>query len=322
MLTENAGTETGLLNKTERKKTGNKNRKKFSINKDKLKKTGTVLLFILPALIPLAVFWIYPLCHAVFMSFTDWDYMTSDFNFVGFANYISIFKSPEFYAALKNTLIFTLGTLIPTLVIALALAFLLKEKLAGSAFYKAVIFSPWVTPMVVVSIVWSFILEPKYGIMNQLLNMAGLPGLQWLQSSDTAMFGVILVTVWKGAGWSMIFYLTALEKVPEELYEAADVDGASKSRKFFKITLPLISPTTFFLTIITTVNSLQAYDQIQVLTQGGPSGSTRTLLYMYYQTAFENFDIGKATAMAVVMLILISTLSAVQFIASKKWVHY
>lgn len=169
---------------------------------------------------------------------------------------------------------------------------------------------------------WSWIFEPRYGLANKVLNFLNMPSCQWLKSSDTALLGVIIVTVWKGLGWAMVFYLTALEKVPNSLYEAASVDGADSFRKFKNITIPLISPTTFFLTIITTINSLQAYDQIQVLTQGGPAGSTRTLLYYYYQTAFENFNIGEATAVATVMLIIIGILSGIQFITSKKWVHY
>lgn len=290
--------------------------------KRKFKNTVMVLMFILPALIPLGVFWLFPMCEAIFMSFTDWDYMSSTYNIVGFENYINIFSNSMFYDALKNTLIFTVGTLVPTIVGGLLVAIILKNKLKGSAIYKAIIFSPWITPTVVISIVWSWIFEPQYGLANYVLQLLNMPKSQWLQSSDTAMTAVILVTVWKGFGWAMIFYLTALERVPKELYEAAAIDGAGAWDKFKSITLPLISPTTFFLTIITTINSIQAYDQIQVLTQGGPSGSTRTILYLYYQTAFENFNIGEATAIAVIILIIIGCLSGIQFIASKKWVHY
>ncbi|MDU4659836.1 MAG: sugar ABC transporter permease, partial [Clostridium butyricum] len=212
--------------------------------------------------------------------------------------------------------------LVPTIALGLLAAVILRKKITGSAIYKAIIFSPWVTPTVVISIVWSWIFEPQYGLANYILQLLNMPKSQWLQSSDTAMTAVILVTVWKGFGWAMIFYLTALERVPKELYEAAAVDGAGSWQKFKKITLPLISPTTFFLTIITTINSIQAYDQIQVLTQGGPSGSTRTILYLYYQTAFENFNIGEATSIAVIILLIIGALAGIQFIASKKWVHY
>lgn len=291
-------------------------------SKRKLKNAIRVLIFILPALIPLGVFWLFPMCEAIFMSFTDWDYMSSTYNIVGLDNYRSIFSDSMFYSALKNTFVFTVGTLVPTIAGGLFTAVLLKKKLAGSAIYKAVIFSPWVTPTVVISIVWSWIFEPQYGLANYILQLFNLPKSQWLQSSDTAMYAVILVTIWKGFGWAMIFYLTALERVPKELYEAAAVDGAGKWQKFKSITLPLISPTTFFLTIITTIDSIKAYDQIQVLTKGGPSGSTRTILYLYYQTAFENFNIGEATSIAVILLVIVGCLSGIQFIASKKWVHY
>lgn len=259
---------------------------------------------------------------AIFMSFTDWDYMSSTYNMVGTLNYRELFSDKMFYNALKNTFVFTLGTLIPTIAGGLAIAMVLKKNIKGSALYKAIIFSPWITPTVAISIVWSWIFEPQYGFANYILQLLNLPKSQWLQSSDTAMIAVIIVTVWKGFGWAMVFYLTALERVPRHLYEAAGIDGANSWNKFINITLPLISPTTFFLSIITTINSLQAYDQIQVLTQGGPAGSTRTILYMYYQTAFENFNIGQATAIATVILLIIGTLSGMQFIASKKWVHY
>jgi len=288
----------------------------------KISKASCVLMFILPAVIPLGVFWIWPMIKAIFMSFTDWDYMSSTYNMVGVDNYKALFSDSEFYSVLKNTFIFTLGTLVPTIVAGLAIAMVLKKNTKGSALYKAIIFSPWITPTVAISIVWSWIFEPKYGFANYILQVFNLPKSQWLQSSDTAMLAVVIVTVWKGFGWAMVFYLTALEKVPKHLYEAAAIDGANMWNKFISITLPLISPTTFFLSIITTINSLQAYDQIQVLTQGGPAGSTRTILYMYYQTAFENFNMGQATAMATVILVIISILSGIQFIASKKWVHY
>jgi multiple sugar transport system permease protein len=136
------------------------------------------------------------------------------------------------------------------------------------------------------------------------------------------MLAVIIVTVWKSLGYAMIFYLSALDKVPGELYEANELDGANAFQRLRDITIPSISPTTFFLVIITMVNSLQAYDQIQILTQGGPAGSTRTLLYMYYQLGFQEFDMGQATAVAIVLILITALLSVVQFTASKKWVHY
>ena len=234
----------------------------------------------------------------------------------------SLFTDERFYEALGNTILFSVGTIIPTIVGGLLLALLLQKNFRGSGIYKFILFSPWVTPTVAVSIVWTWIFEPQVGMANTVLKFFHLPGLQWIQSSDTAMLSVILVTVWKSLGYAMIFYLSALEKVPKDLYEACGLDGAKKWQRFRDITIPCISPTTFFLMIITMVNSLQAYDQIQILTQGGPSGSTRTLLYMYYQLGFEEFNMGEATAVAIVIILITVLLSCVQFTASKKWVHY
>lgn len=295
---------------------------KRSRKRSEVRNLGAVLLFVLPALIPLFIFWIYPILRSVWLSFTDWDFMTPDYNFIWFKNYTSLLKDSRFYEALWNTLVFTAGTLFPTIIGGLGLALLLRRNFKGSGVFKFVLFSPWITPTVAISIVWTWIFREDGGLANQVLGLFGLPALKWISSSDTAMLSVIIVTVWKSLGYAMIFYLSALEKVPEELYEASALDGAKPWRQFLDMTLPGISPTTFFLMIITMVNSLQAYDQIQILTQGGPSGSTRTLLYMYYQLGFQEFKMGQATATAVIMIIITVILSLAQFTASKKWVHY
>ena len=290
---------------------------KRSRKRSEIRNLGAVLLFVLPALIPLFIFWIYPILRSVWLSFTDWDFMTPDYNFIWFKNYTSLLKDSRFYEALWNTLVFTAGTLFPTIIGGLGLALLLRRNFKGSGVFKFVLFSPWITPTVAISIVWTWIFREDGGLANQVLGLFGLPALKWISSSDTAMLSVIIVTVWKSLGYAMIFYLSALEKVPEELYEASALDGAKPWRQFLDMTLPGISPTTFFLMIITMVNSLQAYDQIQILTQGGPSGSTRTLLYMYYQLGFQEFKMGQATATAVIMIIITVILSLAQFTASK-----
>lgn len=288
----------------------------------KLKKTGSAALFVLPALIPLIVFWIYPILKSIYISFTNWDYMTPEYDFVFFKNYSNLFQDSRFYDALWNTVVFSVGTLIPTIAGGLILALLLRKAFRGNGIFKFILFSPWITPTVAISIVWTWIYQPEVGIANQILDFFHLPALKWINSSDTAMLAVIIVTVWKSLGYAMIFYISALEKVPMELYEANALDKANAFQRFRDVTWPCISPTTFFLVIITMVNSLQAYDQIQILTQGGPSGSTRTLLYMYYQLGFQEFDMGQATAVAVVLIFITVLLSLVQFVASKKWVHY
>lgn len=282
----------------------------------------TPFLFILPAIIPLTIFWLYPMARSLLISFTNWDYVSPEYEFVGLSNYTDLLTDPEFYSVLLNTLVFSMGVVIPCVVGGLLLALLVSGKDKGMGIYRTLIFSPWVTPTVAVSIVWSWIYEPKVGFANWVLNLLHLPALEWTSSSTWAMPAVIIVSIWKGVGWAMIFYLNALKKVPESLYEAAALDGAAKWRQLVHITIPLISPTTLFLVVITSIDALQAYDQIQVLTQGGPAGSTRTMLYFYYQTAFEQFDMGKATATAILLVIITALFSMVQFVLSKRWVHY
>lgn len=295
---------------------------KIKNNRRKSREYWTILLFLLPALLPLIMFWIYPMLYSFYLSMTDWDYMSPEYNFIGVENYIDLFTSSSFYMVLIKTLYFCLGVVLPSVFGGLLLALLLNSREKGMGFYRTFIFSPWITPMVAVAIVWSWIFEPRMGLANFLLESVNLSGVGWTSSADWAMPAIIIVTVWKGLGWSMIFYLNALRRVPYSLYEAASLDGASGVKKFLHVTIPLVSPTSLFLVIITTIESLQAYDQIQILTQGGPAGSTRTILYMYYQTAFEEFNVGKATAIATVLLLITGLLSLLQFVLSKRWVHY
>lgn len=300
------------------------NQSKSLIEKKEKKTTFSVapFLFILPAIVPLLIFWVYPMGKSLLISFTDWDYVSPNYEFVGISNYTDLLTDPTFYSVLLNTFVFSMGVVIPCVAGGLLLALLVSGKSKGMGIYRTLIFSPWVTPTVAVSIVWSWIYEPKVGFANWVLNLLHLPGLDWTSSSTWAMPAVIIVSIWKGIGWTMIFYLNALKKVPVSLYEAASLDGASKWRRFVHITVPIISPTTLFLVVITSIDALQAYDQIQVLTQGGPAGSTRTMLYFYYQTAFEEFNMGKATATAILLVLITAVFSFIQFLLSKRWVHY
>lgn len=280
------------------------------------------LLFTMPAVIPLLVFWLGPLGYIFYLSFTDWDFMSPDKLFVGLDNYRYLLTNPEFYQALKVTALFGLGSVIPIMVGGLLLALLMNSKLRTSGIYRAFIFSPWVTPTVAVSIVWSWIFQPDVGYANHVLSWFGIAGIGWLQDSHWALIAILIVTLWKSVGWAMIFYLVALRNLPSDLLEAASIDGAGAWRSFRHITLPLISPTTFFLAVILTIQSLQAYDQINVMTQGGPAGSTRTLLYLYYQSAFEAFNVGEASSVAVVIILICVLLSGCSFLIGRKMVHY
>lgn len=301
-------------------------KKKLNDNQEMIKrdmaKEWKALLFTLPAMIPLIVFWLIPLGTIFYLSFTDWDFMSPVKTFVGFENYIYLFNNSAFYQSLGVTLLFCLGSVLPVMAFGLALALLLNRKMKGSVIYRTLLFSPWVTPTVAVSIVWSWIFEPKVGMANTVLRWFGFDGIGWLQDTRWALAGVLIVTIWKLMGWSMVFFLVALQNLPRELLQAGELDGAGSWSKLRYITIPLISPTTFFLFIVQTISALQAYDQINVLTQGGPAGSTRTLLYMYYQSAFESFDIGEASSVAVVLVAICMVLSIVSFAISRKTVHY
>ncbi|WP_339306223.1 sugar ABC transporter permease [Paenibacillus sp. FSL L8-0435] len=288
----------------------------------KLWRESEAVLFTLPALIPLLIFWLGPLGYIVYLSFTDWDFMSPDKLFVGLDNYSYLLTNSEFYRSLKVTLLFGLGSVIPTIVGGLALAMLMNSKIKSSGIFRTLLFSPWVTPTVAVSIAWSWIFEPEVGLANLMLGWVGVSPIGWLRDADWALVAVLIVTLWKSIGWAMVFYLVALRSLPSDLLEAASIDGANGWDKFRSITLPLISPTTFFLSIILTIQSLQAYDQINVMTQGGPAGSTRTLLYMYYQSAFESFNVGEASSIAVVIILICVLLSGVSFLLGRRLVHY
>lgn len=280
------------------------------------------LLFTLPAFIPLTMFWFGPLAYLIYLSFMEWDFMNPDKLFVGFDNYANLLNNPAFYQSIRVTVLFCIGSVIPTVIIGLSLALLLNRKMKGGALYRTFMFSPWVTPTVAVSIVWSWIYEPEVGLMNSLLGTFGIHGITWLSDPQWALVGVLLVTIWKSAGWAMIFYLVAIRNVPSDLLEAAELDGANSWRKFLHVTVPLISPTTFFLIVVQLIQALQAYDQINVLTQGGPAGSTRTILYFYYQAAFESFKIGEASSVAIMLIIGCVLLSVVSFAVGRRTVHY
>ena len=248
--------------------------------------------------------------------------MSPEINMVGLYNYQVLFGDTNFIEVLINTLIFGVSTTFASITIGLFLAVLVESIGKHGRILETLIFSPYVTTMVAVSIVWSWIFEPNVGILNYVLSFINLGPFEWLRSADTAMLSVVIVTVWKQIGWVMIFYISAIKKISGSVIEASKVDGANEWNIFWKIKVPLISPTTYFLTIVLTINSLQAYDQIQVLTQGGPAGATRTLLYYFYQEAFGSFNVGKASAVVIVLAIVTVILTVIESYISKSNTHY
>ena len=273
-------------------------------------------LLLAPALAGTFLFIIIPICASFVMSLLDWNLINQP-HFVGFQNYAELINEKFFWQILFNTIVYAVITTIFAVIIPLILAVALNEKIKGAGILKTIYFLPFITPMIVLAVVWAWIFDPNYGIFNYILHL----NVKWLYDSKTAMAALIFVTVWKNIGYNMILMLAGLQNIPEEIDEAAKIDGATGLRKFFKITCPLLSPTILFVSLITTISSFQVFDLIFLMTEGGPENSTTVLVYWMYKNAFEFFKIGKASAIAYVLFAVILILSAIQWFTRKKWVY-
>lgn len=287
----------------------------------------TGYIFIAPALISLAVWWIWPIIYSIYLSLTRWDFMSPTKNWVGLENYIKIATHREFHRVLWNTVYFSIGSVILAVILGLILALILNQKLRGTSFYRALIFSPWITPTVAAALVWLWIYNRDLGILNNILSLFGVHRIDWIGSGQGAfrlwaMPSIIFFTVWKTAGYNMVYFLAGLTTIPVELYEAAEIDGAGNLQKFRYVTLPMLSPMTFFIMVVSLIGAFNAFDQIRVLTQGGPGDATRTIVYYLYQNAFEFFEVGYGSAVAIILLLLLLLLTFVQFRVASRWVHY
>ncbi len=273
-------------------------------------------IFIAPAILGTFIFILIPVICSFGLSFTSWD-MLNPINFVGLENYKLLLRDGLFYKILLNTIVFALSTSILGVIIPLILAAILNSKIRGSEFYKTAYFLPFITPMVVVGIVWAWIFDPNIGFLNQVLNIH----INWLYDSKFAMPALIIVSVWKLIGYNMIIFLSAFSSVSQSLFEAAKIDGANAYQTFKNVTIPLLSPTIFFVVIITAISSFQVFDLIYLMTQGGPFDSTNVLVYSIYKNAFEYFNIGKASAIAYVLFVIILVLTLIQWHFRKKIVY-
>lgn len=274
-------------------------------------------IFILPAFLGTLIFIIAPIFASFILSFTDWNLISKP-KIVGLENYIGLFKDPVFYQVLWNTLYYALITAIFSIILPLVLAVALNGKIKGSGFFKTAYFIPFVTPMIVIGIVWAWIFDPNYGILNWVLGVGD--NIKWLYDKNYAMPALIIVSVWKNIGYNMVIFLAGLQAIPESINEACEIEGATGIKRFFLVTLPLLSPTVFFVSIMTTISSFHVFDLIYLMTEGGPENSTSVMVYWIYKQAFEFFNIGKASAIAYVLFVIILSLTYIQWITRKKWV--
>ncbi len=279
--------------------------------KNKRRSAGAFWM-IFPSYLIYFVFVFIPLVITVYLSFTNYDlYKTRDF--VGFANYIRLVHDPNFLIAAKNTFIYAVFVIIPQIALGLVIAVLLNRKVFGQRFHRIAFYMPNVTSMVSISIVWLWIYDPTLGLFNQALKYVGLPGQRWLFDIKLALPSIILMSVWKLIGYNMIIYLAGLQQIPDYIYEAAKIDGASSIGQFFKITIPMLKPTTFFLFVIACVQSFSVFDQVNVMTQGGPLNATTTIVHQIFERAFSQFQMGYASSMGTVLLIICVTLTFTNF---------
>ncbi len=282
-------------------------------------------LFLLPSLTGFLLFIAAPVIISLFLSFVNWNFVSGfkGIQFVGLTHFKNMWSDQWFIESLLNNFFYT-GVLVPSAVsIALLLAVILNDKVFGKQFLRTIFFMPYISNIVAVSVVWMAMFHPSRGPINSFLRQIGMenpPG--WLASPDWALPAITMIGIWINIGFNMVIYLAALQGIPRDLYEAATIDGANGWRKFRSITLPLLSPTTFFLVIIGVINSFQVFGPINVITEGGPGTSTTVLVYYLYLTAFSYNNFGYASALAWVLFVIIFIVTIIQWKWQKRWVNY
>lgn len=281
-----------------------------------------VLFFLLPSIIGFVVFSLLPMLSALYLSFTNWDVIGGAPDWVGFQNYINVFTTKEFYLILGNTLKYIV-LYIPTIIVSsLFVASLFNSDFKGIGFLRVLLFIPVLTSWVAGAMIWKTVLSTQYGLVNNALSIFGIQGPAWLTDPKWAMVSIVIASVWKDLGFFSLIIFGGLRGIDKSVYEAAKIDGASKFQLFKKITLPLVSPTLFFVLITTMINSFQLFPQVMVMTGGGPRGATQVMVERIYTYGFKYYQMGQATALAVILLIIIVVITLIQMKLQKKWVHY
>ena len=269
-------------------------------------------LFIAPYYLFFVFMLLLPIGNVIINSFTNYD-LYDRHDFIGLTNYMNLFQDELFLQAMRNTLVYSVLYIVPSMVLGLGLALLFSKEGKGFPFFRAAFYIPYVKSMVCASAIWLWIFDPVNGVLNQLLTALGLPAGTWLKDPGKAMGCVVLVSVWKSLGYCMLIYLSGIKGVPGYLYEAAKLDGANALQRFRYITLPMLQPTTFFLFITSCISSFNVFEQVNVLTAGGPLNVTSTVVHQIYTRGLTQFRMGYASAMSVVLLIIISVITMANF---------
>lgn len=274
-------------------------------------------LFLLPALLLLTVFFFIPLVQTFILSFQDYNNSIYNPAFIGVQNYVKLFQNPIFYKVLANTFIYLILAVPVLALFPLFLAILLNQQIRGITMYKILIYLPVIVSIVVAAIAFKW-LYAEQGILNYIVNLLGCSSIGWLTDPNWALYSVVIVTIWKGIGYYMMIYLAALMSVPKELYEACDIDGAGFWKKHFTVTIPHIMPTIALVITISSISAMKVFAEIYVMTKGGPLNSSKTIVYYIYERAFENLDLGYASAMAIVLLVIVMVFSLINILCFER----
>ncbi|WP_372633060.1 carbohydrate ABC transporter permease [Cohnella sp.] len=279
------------------------------------------IIFALPPILGLLIFTLYPVTASFFYSLTDWS-IGSDWTMIGFDNYKTVFTDdPLFNKALYATTYYALGSVPIGLAVAFAVAMLLNQKVKGLSIFRTIFYLPTIVPSIANTILWLWIFNPDFGLLNSGLKAVGLPTSQWVYAEETAIPSLIMMSTW-GVGNTILIFLAGLQGVPGHLYEAVEVDGGNRWHKFWNITIPCMTPTIFFNLIMALIGTFQAFNQAYVMTEGGPNNSTLFYVYYLYRKAFTESKIGYASALAWVLFLIIMLLTFIVFKTSNRWVHY
>jgi multiple sugar transport system permease protein len=278
-------------------------------------------LFVSPQLIGLLAFTLFPVLMSLYLCFTSWNFIDPP-EFVGLRNLTAVFGNTEFYTSLFNTFFLVAGIVPLTTVSSLLLALLTTLVVSNLEFYRSAFFLPLITPTVAIAMVWYWLYAPDFGLINAALGLVGIPGPPWLTHPAWAKPAVILMISWQSMGWYYLLFLAGLKNIPREYYEASSIDGAGPVSQFFSITLPLLSPTTFFVLTTMLISAFNIFNEVFIMTRGGPIYSTHTIVMEIYDLAFRYFRMGEAAVVSWVLFIILFVLTLIQFRLSRRWVHY
>ena len=278
-------------------------------------------LMVAPAMAVFGVFILYPIFYMIYLSFFDWN-LIGEMKYIGLENYTDMLSDKDFWQVLGNSVYYMVMVVIFQMILSLLLAAYLNRNTRVNRILQSIAFTPYITSMVSVAFIWMWLMDSDYGLLNYLLSLIGLGPVGWLSDPKVAMNSLVLVSVWKGLGYNTIIIISAMQSVPGYLYEAAALDKTPRWKAFWKITLPMISPTLFFLALMNIIAALKVFETVNIMTQGGPMNSTNTLVYNIYQYGFDYFKIGYASALGVALMVVIGFFTLIYFRVLSKRVYY